>query len=146
MPFLSPRCEKSLQELGILPKLEGFYRFDDKIAEVDAVFLSHAHMDHSAYVSFVNREIPVYCGEATKIILQTLGEMRAAGLEFNVDDILFESFRKGDVITVDGLEIERVRPFMFIILFQEPTVSLFTLLMELSFILEISGLTERSLR
>jgi len=29
LPFLSPRSEKSLQELGILPKLEGFYRFDD---------------------------------------------------------------------------------------------------------------------
>lgn len=34
--------------------------------------------------------------------------MRATGLEFNVDDILFESFRTGDVITVDGLEIEPV--------------------------------------
>jgi len=89
LPFLSPRSEKSLQELGILPKLEGFYRFDDKIAEVDAVFLSHANMDHSAYISFVNREIPVYCGETTKIILQALGEMCATGLEFNVDDILF---------------------------------------------------------
>lgn len=32
--------------------------------------------------------------------------MRATGLEFNVDDILFEPFRTGDVITVDGLEIE----------------------------------------
>jgi len=50
----------------------------------------------------------VYCGETTKIILQALGEMRATGLEFNVDDILFESFRTGDVITVDGLEIEPV--------------------------------------
>jgi len=35
LPFLSPRSEKSLQELGILPKLEGFYRFDDRTAEVD---------------------------------------------------------------------------------------------------------------
>ena len=74
----------------------------------DAVFLSHACMDHSAYVSFVNREISVRCRETTKIILQALGEMRATGLEFNVDDILFESFRTGDVITVDGLEIEPV--------------------------------------
>jgi hypothetical protein len=28
-PFLSPRGEKSLQELGILPKIEGLYKFDD---------------------------------------------------------------------------------------------------------------------
>ena len=108
LPFLSPRSEKSLQELGILPKLEGFYRFDNKTAEVDAVFLSHAHMDHSAYISFINREIPVYCGETTKIILQALGEIRATALEFNVEDVLFRSFRTGDSITVDGLEIEPV--------------------------------------
>ena len=108
LPFLSPRSEKSLQELGILPKLEGFYRFDDKTAKVDAVFLSHAHMDHSAYISFINREIPVYCGETTKIILQVLGEMRATALEFDVEDIVFKPFRTGDSITVDGLEIEPV--------------------------------------
>lgn len=108
LPFLSPRSEKSLQELGILPKLEGFYRFDDKTAEVDAVFLSHAHMDHSAYISFINREIPVYCGETTKTILQSLGEMRATALEFDVEDVLFRSFRTGDSVTVDGLEIEPV--------------------------------------
>ncbi|MCW3994214.1 MAG: MBL fold metallo-hydrolase [Candidatus Bathyarchaeota archaeon] len=108
LPFLSPRSEKSLQELGILPKLEGFYRFDDRAAEVDAVFLSHAHMDHSAYISFIKREIPVYCGETTKIILQALGEIRRAGLEFNVEDIVFKPFRTGDTITVDDLEIEPV--------------------------------------
>jgi len=108
LPFLSPRSEKSLQELGILPKLEGFYRFDDRTAGVDAVFLSHAHMDHSAYISFINREIPVYCGETTKTILQALGEMRATALEFDVEDVLFRSFRTGDSITVDGLEIEPV--------------------------------------
>jgi ribonuclease J len=27
-PFLSPKSEKSLQELGILPKIKGVYKFD----------------------------------------------------------------------------------------------------------------------
>jgi len=108
LPFLSPRSEKSLQELGMLPKLKGFYRFDEDGPEVDAVFLSHAHMDHSAYVSFINREIPVYCGETTKIILQALGEVRTAALEFDVEYVLFKSFRTGDKITVDDLEIEPI--------------------------------------
>jgi ribonuclease J len=65
-------------------------------------------MDHSAYISFINREIPVYCGETTKTILQALGEMRATALEFDVEDVLFRSFRTGDSITVDGLGIEPV--------------------------------------
>jgi len=106
-PFLSPRSKKSLQELEILPKLEGVY-IDDESPEVDAVFLSHSHMDHSAYVSFVNRQIPVYCGETTKIILQALSGIRRADLEFDVEGIKFKTFRTGKTIAIDGLEIEPV--------------------------------------
>jgi ribonuclease J len=105
-PFLSPRSEKSLQALEILPKLEGVYK--QKTPEVDAVFLSHAHMDHSAYISFINREIPVHCGETTKIILRALSEIRRADLEFNVEDMKFKSFRTGKIIAIDGLEIEPI--------------------------------------
>ena len=107
-PFLSPKSETSLLELGILPKIDGIYLFDDKAADVDAVFISHGHMDHSAYLSFIKREIPVYCGETTKIILQALGEMRKADLEFNVEGTTFKPFRTGDTIRVGSLEIEPV--------------------------------------
>ena len=105
---LSFRLEvkKSLQELGILPKLKGFYKFDEKTPEVNAAFLFHGHLDHSAYISFINREIPVYCWKATKITLQTLSQIRTANLEFNVKDTSFKSFRTGDTIALDDLEIE----------------------------------------
>jgi ribonuclease J len=105
-PFLSPKSEKSLQELGILPKISGVYKFDRSPPEVDAVFISHGHLDHSAYLSFIKREIPVYCGETTRIILQALSDVRRANLEFNVSDIEFKAFRTGKKITVDNLEIE----------------------------------------
>jgi ribonuclease J len=104
-PFLSPKSEKSLQALGILPKIDGIYKFDEKAPEVDAVFISHGHMDHSAYLSFIKREIPVYCGETTKIVLEAMGEMRRTDLEFNVEGIKFETFRTGRKICVGGLEI-----------------------------------------
>lgn len=107
-PFLSPRNEKSLQELDILPKIEGIYKFDEKAPEVKAVFLSHAHMDHSAYLSFIKREIPVYCGETTKIILQALSEMRRTELEFNVEGIEFKTFRTGKKVAIDDVEIEPI--------------------------------------
>jgi ribonuclease J len=104
-PFLSPKSEKSLQALGILPKIDGIYKFDEKAPEVDAVFISHGHMDHSAYLSFIKREIPVYCGETTQIILQAMSEMRRADLEFNVEGIKFETFRTGHKKCVGNLEI-----------------------------------------
>ena len=105
-PFLSPKSERSLQELGILPKISGVYKFDRGSPEINAVFISHAHLDHSAYLSFIKREIPVYCGETTRTILQALSDVRRANLEFNVSDIEFKTFRTGRKITVDNLEIE----------------------------------------
>ena len=105
-PFLSPKSEKSLQELEILPKISGVYKFDHDPPEVDAVFLSHGHLDHSAYLSFIKREIPVYCGETTQIILQALSDVRRADLEFRVSDIKFKMFRTGEKIRVGNLEIE----------------------------------------
>lgn len=107
-PFLSPRSAKSLQELGILPKLKGLYRFDENTPEVDAVFVSHGHLDHSAYLSFINRQIPVYCGETTQTILESLGDMRRSDLEFDVEGISFKSFRTGEKIRIGSLEVEPI--------------------------------------
>jgi len=105
-PFLAPKSERSLQELGILPKIEGVYKFDPAPPTVDAVFLSHGHLDHSAYLSFIKREVPVYCGETTRTILQALSEVRRADLEFSVADINFRTFRTGKKIRVGSLEVE----------------------------------------
>jgi ribonuclease J len=107
-PFLSPKSEKSLQELGILPRLEGVYKFENKSPAIDAVFVSHGHLDHSAYLSFVNREIPVYCGETTKTVLQAQSQIRRGDLEFNVEGITFKSFRTGEKKKIGSLEIEPI--------------------------------------
>ena len=86
----------------------GIYKFDGKAPDVDAVFVSHGHMDHSAYLSFINREIKVYCGETTKIILQALSETRKADLEFNVKGINLKPFRTGAKIIEGNLEVEPI--------------------------------------
>lgn len=107
-PFLSPRNEKSLQEFGILPAIKGIYKFDSAPPEADAFFLSHGHLDHSAYLSFIKREIPVYCGETTRTILHTLSDVRRADLEFDVTDLKFNAFRTVDKVKVDNLTVEPV--------------------------------------
>lgn len=105
-PFLSPKSEKSLQELGILPELKGVYRFDQNEPEISAIFLSHAHLDHSAYISFVKRDIPIYCGETCKTILQSMSATRRTTLEFDVGDLNFNTFRHNDKISVGSLEVK----------------------------------------
>ena len=88
--FLQPRKCVSLTdffEFDLLPDLPGIYREDylkhmgrdPEEQSVDALFLSHAHMDHSAYIHFLRKDIPIYCTEPTKIILQCIEETGKGG-------------------------------------------------------------------
>jgi len=81
--YVQPRKCASLRdflEFDLLPNLTGIYREDylrhmGRDCEnkfIDALFLSHAHMDHSAYIHFLRRDIPIYCTEPTKIIMQCI--------------------------------------------------------------------------
>lgn len=86
--FLQPRTLNGMGDLfefGLLPKLRGLYRkdyskhmnFDDDHKEetkFDAVLLTHAHIDHCAYIHYLRPDIPIYCTEATKLIMQALQE------------------------------------------------------------------------
>jgi ribonuclease J len=84
--FLQPRkCNGIMDfvEFGLLPmdqKIRGIYRKDflrrcgikEKEPSIDGVILSHAHLDHSAYISHLSEEIPIYCGSLTKLILKAM--------------------------------------------------------------------------
>ena len=105
-PFLAPRSEKGLLELGILPDIKGIYEFDEFAPTIDAVFLTHSHMDHSAYVSFIDRQIPVYCGETTNLILDVFSNIRIKNFETDMSGIHFETFRHGKKIKLKDLEVE----------------------------------------
>ena len=107
-PLLSPRNEEELLELGILPDLKGLYRFDSTKPQFDAVFLTHSHLDHAAYVSFLKREIPVYCGETAATILNAYSEVRLPSLEFDLEGLTFRTFRTGDRIKLGSLMVEPV--------------------------------------
>jgi len=89
--YLKPRSGAGLLDplaLGLLPPLEGLYRSDlatpglweqfrhlplyRKLGQVDGVLLSHAHLDHSGYISFLKEEIPVYATAMTAFITKAM--------------------------------------------------------------------------
>lgn len=78
--FLQPRSAAGLSdylELGLVPRLPGVYRQDllrptDLGYEepcFDGVLLTHAHLDHAGCISFLDPEIPVYCSDLTRRLL-----------------------------------------------------------------------------
>ena len=86
--FLQPRTLNGMGDLfefGLLPKIKGLYRKDyskhmnfegDEKSETDfdGVLLTHAHIDHCAYIHYLRPEIPIYCTEQTKLVMQTFQE------------------------------------------------------------------------
>jgi ribonuclease J len=105
-PWLIPRDEHDLLEFGILPNIDGIYKFDDK--SIDAFFLSHAHTDHYKYVSFLNRGIDMYCGKGTKSLLDIFNKVRYSNFEHNLADIQWNTFSTNDVIKIGSLSIEPI--------------------------------------
>lgn len=134
--FLKPRAANGIGdflEMKLIPDISGIYREDllehlgrkpeDPI--VQGVVLSHAHADHANYISFLHKDIPVYCGKTCKYILEAVDEQSQREIENEVLNFKkrpvyraeyknppierdFITFRTGDKIKIDSLEIEPV--------------------------------------
>ena len=134
--FLTPRTANGIGDflaMNLLPDLSGIYREDliehigrkAEQPEIQGVILSHAHADHANYVSFLHKDIPIYCGETCKSILEAVEEQSQRDLENEILNFKkrplyrkdyknppikrkFKTFRTGNKILIDSLEIEPI--------------------------------------
>lgn len=109
-----------LFEFGLLPKLDGLYRRDyakhmgfggNEDTSIDAVLLTHAHIDHCAYIHYLRPEIPIHCSEASKLIMQALQETSAGGDEYITFKEKFRIYenRNGQMSRASGEEYQQPR-------------------------------------
>ncbi|KSV16600.1 lactamase [Dehalococcoides mccartyi] len=83
---------------GILPNIPGL--FDSAISKLDGVLLSHAHIDHYGFFSFVNPQVPLFMSPGTK----SLAEVSNIFLDTNVrlENVklikMWESFKLGEFV------------------------------------------------
>src|SRR3990170_3718737 len=102
--YLKPRVGAGLLdllEMDLLPPLEGLYRPDllppgevwqrcrqrpgyRELEGVDGVLVSHAHVDHTGYISFLREETPVYASAMTAFIAKAMQDSAMADFEKEV--------------------------------------------------------------
>lgn len=83
--FVQPRTARGIHDLWaleLIPRIEGIYRTDlfpadfkaskTKRVQVDGVFLSHAHMDHTGNVGLLDLCIPIYASTMTAVIVKAM--------------------------------------------------------------------------
>jgi len=100
-------------ELGILPRIKGLYskemlKFTDleyEEPQFDAIFLSHAHMDHCSHLQYIDETIPIHVGECTLRIIESFepgkNEQEALG-KHN-----YQTFRTGKKVDA-GIDVEPI--------------------------------------
>ncbi len=115
-PWLMPRKRFGLRDLlalGLMPRIPGLY--DKKVLkgtgmpwtppEFDGVFISHPHFDHIFHLAYVDHEIPIYLGETAHTIIQS---WEASSSMIDLGPHNYRTFRTGDVLHVDGVEVEPI--------------------------------------
>ena len=134
--FLTPRTANGIGdflELGLTPDITGIYREDllthfgrkPEEPNIQGVLLSHAHADHANYISFLHRDIPIYCGKTCLSILEAVEEQSQRSIESEVlnykkrpllrkdykkapEKRMFNTFRTGDKFSIGNLDIEPI--------------------------------------
>jgi ribonuclease J len=95
--YLKPRYAsaglKDLLRLHLIHSLTGIYRSDllklmgmevHSQPSLNAVLLSHIHLDHSALISLLDERIPIVCTEITQAYAKALLEVGTRGLETEI--------------------------------------------------------------
>ncbi len=67
-------------------RLEGVLTYEEYVAGtgkpfVDAIFLSHAHLDHTGDIGYLDHRIPLFCSATTRTLVQAIDDVSNQGSE-----------------------------------------------------------------
>jgi ribonuclease J len=65
---LQNRSIDDLKANGALPDITGLYKND--VRSIDAILLSHSHLDHYGLLNYVHTEIPIYMSKGADILIK----------------------------------------------------------------------------
>jgi len=116
--YLSPRKANGLEvyfEFNLVPKVPKLYsqkmlkltelKFEKP--DIDAVFISHSHCDHTGHLPFLDESIPIYMGHGTKHILDIAHTVYRSFYDVGEHNEI-NTFKSGDKIKIKHLVIEPI--------------------------------------
>jgi ribonuclease J len=124
VPFLQPSNLDDLLAIGAVPDLEGIYKnkgvvcqYDDygfcgttgkpENNTIDAVLVSHAHIDHVGYLGLLNPGIKLYGSKVSKTFLAQRREIME-DFKLKYDDSSFASVDEGQEFEVGSAKIRHI--------------------------------------
>jgi len=93
---------ESLKDLKILPDIKGLYNTEEK--SIDAILISHSHMDHYGFLNYVHPDIPIYMSQGAQELIEVssiftpnrIGKINSHVINtkraFNIGDIKITSY------------------------------------------------------
>ncbi|MGQ4892771.1 MAG: MBL fold metallo-hydrolase [Candidatus Njordarchaeia archaeon] len=118
-PFTTPSSISELLEIGAIPKIGNLYTKSnpsnmdfskDPKPEIDAVFISHVHLDHVGHVTLLSRKIKVYMGDCAKHIIDAMRQSSYSRkeIEHMWEGLNIETFSTGREIEIGDVVVKPV--------------------------------------
>ena len=116
--YLEPHSANGLEcyfEFDLVPEVPKLYsqkmlRFTDlpyEKPDVDGVFISNHHSDHTGHLGFLDEDIPIYMGHGTKTILDSYHTLYSSLVDIGEHNNV-NLFKSGDKIDVKHLTVKPI--------------------------------------